>query len=75
MDQNYDTVTVSKGGGILLKCSVAREALGCAFISPDGSNYNMLRDSAYQANKILILGDRLGDSWLSVFPDQLAAAI
>ena len=52
MDQNYDTVTVSKGGGILLKCSVAREALGCAFISPDGSNYNMLRDSAYQGGRI-----------------------
>ena len=52
MDQNYDTVTVSKGGGILLKCSVAREALGCAFISPDGSNYNMLRDSAYEGGRI-----------------------
>ena len=51
-DQNYDKVTVSKGGGILLKCTVASESLGCAFISPDGNNYNMLRDAAYDQGRI-----------------------
>ena len=52
MNQNYNSTIVSKGGDLQLKCSVAREALGCSFISPDGNNFNMLIDASYEGGRI-----------------------
>ena len=52
VEKNYETVIVNKGGGTVLKCITVKEALGCSFISPEGKNYNMLRDAAYEQGRI-----------------------
>ena len=49
---NPEKLIVIEGNEAILKCTIASEALGCTFESPNGTPYNMLRGSAYEQGRL-----------------------
>ena len=49
---NNEIMIINEGKEANLICTIASEALGCSFESPNNQSYNMLRGSAYEQGRI-----------------------
>lgn len=64
--QNHEEVTQNIGEQVNLICSSNVEALACAFRSPSGTTFNMLKGATYEQGRITHLENTPNDCGMSI---------